>query len=131
MKIQSERLTKFWGRPMYLGAHVLLPEGFDAHPNARYPLVIDHGHFPYTFEGFREEPPDPNLKPDFSERFNWPGYNRTQQEHAHQFFKDWTAPGFPRLLIIADPARQPVPRRLLRGELREPRARTATRSRTS
>ena len=38
-RIQSERLTKFWGRPMYLGAHVLLPEGFDAHPDARYPLV--------------------------------------------------------------------------------------------
>ena len=45
-RIQSELLTKFWGRPMYLGAHVLLPEGFDAHPNARYPLVINHGHFP-------------------------------------------------------------------------------------
>jgi hypothetical protein len=27
IKIQSERLTKFWGRPMHLGAHVLLPEG--------------------------------------------------------------------------------------------------------
>jgi hypothetical protein len=100
VKIQSERLTKFWGRPMYLGAHVLLPEGFDSHPNARYPLVIDHGHFPYTFEGFREEPPDPNLKPDFSERFNWPGYNRTQEEYAYRFFKDWTGPGFPRVLIV-------------------------------
>ncbi len=61
VRIQSERLTKFWGRPMYLGAHVLVPEGWDAHPNARYPLVINHGHFPYAFDGFREEPPDPNL----------------------------------------------------------------------
>ena len=42
-RIQSERLTKFWGRPMHLGAHVLLPEGFDSHPDARYPLVISHG----------------------------------------------------------------------------------------
>ncbi|MFB3855174.1 MAG: hypothetical protein ACE148_15310 [Vicinamibacterales bacterium] len=100
VKIQSERLTKFWGRPMHLGAHVLLPEGFDAHPEARYPLVIYHGHFPYTFEGFREEPPDANLEPDFSVRFNWPGYNRTQQEHAHQFYKDWTGPGFPRFLLV-------------------------------
>jgi len=100
VRIQSDRLTKFWGRPMYLGAHVLLPEGFDTHPNARYPLVIDHGHFPATFEGFREEPPDPNLKPEFSERFNWEGYNRTQEEQAHQFYKDWTSPGFPRLIIV-------------------------------
>src|SRR5688500_17220549 len=37
-RIQSERLTRFWGRPMFLGAHVLVPEGFDQHPEARYPL---------------------------------------------------------------------------------------------
>jgi hypothetical protein len=99
-RIQSERLTEFWGRPMHLGAHVLLPEGFDQHPEARYPLVIYHGHFPYSFEGFREEPPDPDLEPDFSERFNWKGYNRTQQEYAHQFYKEWTGPDFPRMIII-------------------------------
>ena len=45
VRIQSERLTKFWGRPMYLGAIVVLPEGFDEHPDARYPLMINHGHF--------------------------------------------------------------------------------------
>jgi putative esterase len=99
-KIQSERLTKFWGRPMYLGAHVLLPWGFDEHPEARYPLAIFHGHFPATISGFREEPPDPNLKPDFSKRFNWPGYNRTQEEQAHQFYKEWTGPGFPRFIVV-------------------------------
>jgi hypothetical protein len=99
-KILSERLTKFWGRPTYLGAHVLVPHGFDEHPEARYPLMIYHGHFPDTFGHFREEPPDPNLKPDFNERFNWPGYNRTQQELSHQFYKDWISPGFPRVLII-------------------------------
>jgi hypothetical protein len=99
-KIQSALLTKFWGRPMHLGAHVLLPWGFDEHPEARYPLVIFHGHFPADFGGFREEPPDPDLKPDFSERFNWTGYNRTVQEEAHQFYKQWTGPGFPRFIII-------------------------------
>jgi hypothetical protein len=99
-RIQSERLTKFWGRPMFLGAHVLLPEGYDSHPRARYPLVINHGHFPSDFGGFREQPPDPNLKPVHSERFNWPAYNRTEEEHDHQFFKDWTSPGFPRVIVI-------------------------------
>ncbi|MEJ2237142.1 MAG: hypothetical protein P8X82_02495, partial [Gemmatimonadales bacterium] len=44
IRIQSDLLTEFWGRPMHLGAHVLLPEGFDRHPNARYPLLIFHGH---------------------------------------------------------------------------------------
>jgi hypothetical protein len=99
-KIQSERLTKFWGRPMHLGAHVLLPAGFEEHPDARYPLAIFHGHFPQTFGGFREEPPDPDLKPDYSERFHLEGYNRTTQELAHQFFKEWTGRDYPRMVII-------------------------------
>jgi hypothetical protein len=100
VKIQSKLLTEFWGRPMYLGACVLLPEGFEAHPEARYPLAIFHGHFPSTFGGFRETPPDPNLKPDYSKRFNIHGYNKIVQEHAYQFYKDWTGPNFPRLVII-------------------------------
>lgn len=100
LKIQSKLLTEFWGRPMFLGAHVLLPEGFDQHPNARYPLVINHGHFPADLGGFRPEPPDPNLKPDFSARFNLAGYNRIQQEQAHELYKDWTGPGFPRVLVV-------------------------------
>jgi len=99
-RIQSERLTKFWGRPMHLGANVLLPEGWDTHPEARYPLFIYHGHFPYTFVGFRETPPDPNLKPDFSARFNLEGYNRIQQQHAYDFYREWTGPDFPRAIVI-------------------------------
>ncbi len=99
-RIQSALLSEFWGRPVYLGAHVLLPQGFDAHPNAHYPLVVNHGHFPYDFGGFREAPPDPDLEPDYSERFRLSGYNRIQQEHAHRFYEDWTGPGFPRVLLI-------------------------------
>ncbi|HEX7252656.1 MAG TPA: hypothetical protein VF376_07230 [Thermoanaerobaculia bacterium] len=99
-KIVSQILSKFWGRTTYLGAHVLLPEGFDAHPNAHYPLVIFHGHFPDTISGFREEPPDPNLKPDYSDRFHLEGYNRVQQEYGYQFFKDWTSPSYPRYLVV-------------------------------
>ena len=130
-KIQSERLTKFWGRPMHLGAHVLLPEGFDEHPEARYPLVIFHGHFPQTFGGFREEPPDPNLKPEYSERFHLQGYNRIVQEHAHQFYKEWTGPELSADGHHRDPARQPLLRRLLRRQLRATSAPTATPSPTS
>ena len=100
VKIQSKLLTEFWGRPMHLGAHVLLPEGFDEHPTARYPLAIFHGHFPANIGGFRETPPDPNLKPDYSERFKLEGYNRIVQEHAYQFYKEWTGPNFPRMLMI-------------------------------
>ena len=100
VRIKSERLSKFWGRDMYLGACVLLPYGFDEHPNARYPLVINHGHFPYTFGGWRETPPDTGLKPDYSERFRIHGHNGIQQEYAYKLYQDWTGPDFPRFVII-------------------------------
>ncbi len=45
LKIQSDILTKWWGHPIYLGAVVLLPRGYDTHPNVRYPIVYDEGHF--------------------------------------------------------------------------------------
>jgi len=99
MKIQSQLLTKFWGRPMYLSANVLVPEGFDEHPSARFPLAIFEDHFNHDFEGFRTEPPDPNLKPDYSERFHISGYNRIQQEEAYKLYQQWKAPNFPRYLV--------------------------------
>ena len=100
VKIQSKLLSDFWGCPMHLGACVLLPEGFDEHPEARYPLCVFHGHFPYTFDGFREIPPDSDLKPEYSQRFDWPGYNITVQEYAYKFYQYWIAPETPRMVIL-------------------------------
>ena len=100
IKIQSELLSKFWGRPMYLGANILLPEGWDQHTEAHYPLAINHGHFPADFEGFRTTPPDADLKPDYSDRFHLAGYNRIQQEEAYKFYQQWTSPDFPRFLVV-------------------------------
>ena len=100
LRIQSPSLSKFWGRPVFLRAHVLLPEGFDAHPTAHYPLMVFHGHFPDDISGFRETPADANLKPDYSERFHLAGYNRIQQEEAYSFYRKWTGPNFPRFLVI-------------------------------
>ena len=117
VKIRSEMLSKFWGTDTYLAAWVLLPEGFDSHPDARYPLVINHGHFPSSLGGWRETPPDPDLKPDYSARFSLAGYNRIQQQLAHQFYLDWTAKGFPRMLLIE--IQHPTP--FYDGELGEQR----------
>lgn len=100
IKIQSKLLTQFWGRPMYLGAHVLLPEGWDTHPDVKYPLAIFHGHFPSDFGGWRTTPPDENLKPDTSARFNLIGYNKIVQQEAYDFYKLWTGPDFPRVIAI-------------------------------
>ncbi len=100
IRMQSKLLSEFWGRPMYLGAHVLLPEGFDEHPEARYPLNIFHGHYPSDISDFRTTPPDSDLKPEYSARFDLEGYNVIEQQEAYDFYKTWTGPDFPRMLII-------------------------------
>lgn len=49
IKFKSDILSKWWGHDIDLGAIVVLPEGFDAHPDARYPVAYNQGHFPSTF----------------------------------------------------------------------------------
>lgn len=100
LRIRSDRLSKFWGRDIYLAAWVRLPWGFEQHPDAHFPLVIGHGHFPGEPSGFRETPPDSELKPEYSKRFRLEGYNRIQQEYAWQSQQDWITPGFPRVLLV-------------------------------
>ena len=85
IKIKSEKLSEFWGRDMYLGAHILLPKGFNEHTEASFPLMIFHGHFPDTFGGFRTTPPDENLEPDYSERFQVSGLNIMQQHNLAEY----------------------------------------------
>ncbi len=46
IKIESKLLTAFWGRPMFLAANILLPEGYDDRPHVRYPVHYVQGHFP-------------------------------------------------------------------------------------
>jgi len=100
VRIRSELLSRFWGRDVFIGAHVLLPKGFDAHPQAHYPLMVFHGHYPDDISEFRTTPPDPNLKPDYSKRFHLAGYNRIQQEENYKFYQKWIAADFPRFLVI-------------------------------
>jgi hypothetical protein len=92
LRVQNDRLTKFWGRPMSLGAIVLLPAGWDTHPNAHYPLLVHHGHFPANMESdtWRETPPDPNA----------PANQRDAQVAAYKFYQDWNGPNFPRMIHL-------------------------------
>ena len=108
---------------MYLGAHVLLPGGLRRASGGA--LSARHQPRPlpaHASTASARSRPIRTSSRDYSERFHWPGYNRTQQERAHQFYKDWTAPGYPAHADRRDPAREPVLRRLLRGELGQPRA---------
>jgi hypothetical protein len=90
IKFRSEILSEWWGHDMDLGAVVVLPEGFDEHPNAHYPVLYWHGHFPRTFSGFRETPPDPSVT----------GGARARAESQYRFFQDWVSGRLGRFLIV-------------------------------
>jgi hypothetical protein len=62
--------------------------------------MVFHGHFPDDISGFRTTPPDPELKPDYSERFHLAGYNRIQEQQAYDFYQKWISPKFPRYLVV-------------------------------
>jgi len=90
MRFKSDVLTKFWGRDVYLGAWILLPDGFDEHPNAHFPLVVyqDHFHPGFGPVPWVTSPPDPKS----------PGYQREQA--GYRFFQDWTSGRLPRVIMI-------------------------------
>ena len=89
VRIQSQVLTKFWGHPMYLGAIVVLPEGWATHPNARYPLLVNHGHFQRDYV-FRTQPPNAQTSAAQLARMQIP----------YQFYQDWTTGKLPRMLLL-------------------------------
>ncbi len=87
---QSTLLTQFWGRPTSMGAIVVLPEGFEEHPNAHYPLVVMQGHFPADFEGFRMEPPTAEMK----------GRELLRARLSYKLFQDWTSGRLPHVILL-------------------------------
>jgi len=94
VRIQSDLLTKFWGRPTYLGAVVLLPDGWDEHPDARYPVIVEQDHFARDLPGimaFRTQPPADNLK----------GGELRAAKNGYKLYQDWTAGRLPRVLVLS------------------------------
>lgn len=94
VKFQSTLLTKFWGQPMYLGATVLLPKGYDTHPEAHYPVVYNQGHFyqpiPWEFD------PDPTKEtPDAIEQGKRSGLGT-----GYEFYQAWNSEHFPRFIMV-------------------------------
>jgi len=100
IKMKSKLLSEFWGRDIYLGAHILLPKDWNTKPDVKYPLAIFHGHFPADFDGFRTVPPDTTLPCEYSDRFKLECYNRIVQKEAYDFYKIWSGPDFPRVIAI-------------------------------
>lgn len=100
IRMRSKLLSDFWGRDIYLGAHVLLPKDWNTKTNVKYPLAIFHGHFPSDFGGFRTTPPDTTIPCEYSDRFKLDCYNRIEEQEAYDFYKIWSGPDFPRVIAI-------------------------------
>ena len=116
VKMESPRLTQFWGRPIDLGATILLPKGYAEQPEQRYPVVYLQGHFdrgsPF---GFNPEP-DPNARkswvrqceeaaakhlppPAFPPGTEHPG-SLSNKETGHEFYEAWNSDDFPRVIVV-------------------------------
>lgn len=91
MRFRSPVLSKFWGHSVYLGAWILLPEGFNQHPNAHYPVVVYQDHY---HPGFAAPVPFVTSKP----APNAPDYER--QQAGYRFFQDWTSGRMPHVIMI-------------------------------
>jgi len=86
VKIRSKLLTEFWGHPILIGAIVLLPKGYDEHPDVSYPVHYQQGHFSLRSpNGFRTEPPEDG------DRWGRSGY---------EFYKAWISEDFPRMFVV-------------------------------
>ncbi len=77
IKFRSDLLSAFHGRPIYLRAGIILPEGFDQEPDRRYPLRVRTGGY-----GGRYTEVQSMMRPGSS------------------FRAAWTAPDAPRMVLL-------------------------------
>ncbi|MFO0876624.1 MAG: alpha/beta hydrolase-fold protein [Gemmataceae bacterium] len=77
IRLRSEKLSKFHGRPIYLRAGVILPPGHAREPDRRYPLRVQIGGFGTRF--------------NVVERMMHPGSS---------FQRAWTAADTPRMILL-------------------------------
>jgi Putative esterase len=95
VRFKSEKLSRFWGRDMSLGAWVLLPDGFDEHPSAHYPVVVYQDHYHAEFGAplrFLTTPPvvDGDVK----------GHANIRNLYSYKFYQDWISGVLPRVILI-------------------------------
>ncbi|MSR03455.1 MAG: enterochelin esterase-like enzyme [Gemmatimonadetes bacterium] len=95
IKIQSPLLSAWWGKPVYLGATVLLPKGWEDNPTTRYPAIYIQGHFgegaPFGF--------NPDGKPETAEARSARTV-RSAREPGYEFAQSWSSPAFPKMVAI-------------------------------
>ncbi len=78
VRIPSRLLTDFWGHPMFVGANILLPPGYDDNPQERFPVHYIQGHFPRGRVGRPREAPAADV----------PKFIQVTFEHACPYYDD-------------------------------------------
>jgi len=96
VKIRSKMLSEFWSHPIYIGATLLLPKGYNQNPSTKYPAIYIQGHFglgaPF---GFTAQPGPPESETQRQARLN-----RNARETGYEFYQAWNADDFPRMIAI-------------------------------
>jgi hypothetical protein len=92
VRIKSKLLSAFWGTPIYLGAAVLLPRGFDSHPHAHYPALyaMSNGDPPYDFS---LKPATAAQRAALAARYNL--------KSGYEFYQSWISNGYPRFVVVS------------------------------
>lgn len=97
VKIQSKMLSEFWGHPIYLGATLLLPKGYDSRPEMKYPAIYIQGHFglgaPFGFTTGQPEIAE-------TEEQRRARLSRSAREPGYEFARAWMSDDFPRMVAV-------------------------------
>ena len=92
LKLKSKLLSNFWGHPIYLGAIVLLPRGYDEEPERYYPVVYQQGHFSLEAPfGFTTGDSPLTEQAHLRLRGQQPGY---------QLYRAWSSDDFPKMIAV-------------------------------
>lgn len=86
VKFKSDMLSEFWGQDIFLGATILLPKGYDEHPDSYYPVNYIQGHFSLG---------NPNriVTED-------PGDDNPRAKAGYDFFQFWNSDEAPRMIAV-------------------------------
>ncbi len=92
VRFESALLSKFWGRPIFIGATILLPRDYEKNQGVYYPVNYEQGHFSLAAPGnFAEKI---GLKPDATER------EKERARQREEFTKAWLSEKYPRMLYV-------------------------------
>lgn len=92
VRIHSKILSKFWGTDISVIADVLLPKGYDEHPDSHYPLIIPWEQPDRPFE-FDTDPASDTQRA-------WKAMASSNLRPGYEFYREWNSDDFPRVVAV-------------------------------